>query len=174
MPEEIPVACRSRLTLSALPGLPIVRPGDDLAALLRDALARAEIALEDGDVLVVASKLVSRAEGRFVDLTTVIASPRAREIAHVTHQDPRLVELVLGESSDVSRAEPDAFITRHRLGFVCANAGIDFSNALPEGAAPGSGPWAVLLPIAPDASALRLRTALASAAHAEIGVIIAD
>lgn len=162
------------LALQALPGLPVIAPGDDLAALLAAGLARAGLALADGDVLVVASKLLSRAEGRFVDLSTVVASPRARELARAVDRDPRLVELILGESAAVSRAAPGVLVVRHRLGFVAANAGIDQSNATPPGAAPGSGPWVLLLPSDPDAGAARLRAALGSRAGADIGVVISD
>jgi coenzyme F420-0:L-glutamate ligase/coenzyme F420-1:gamma-L-glutamate ligase len=157
-----------------LPGLPIVSPGDHLALIIDSALARAGIALEDGDILVVTSKIVSRAERRFVDLQTVAPSPRARDLAATIDKDARLVELILRESRSVSRAAPGVLIVRHRLGFVSANAGIDSSNCLPAGAATGTGPWVLLLPVDPDASAERLRSTLARDADAAIGVIISD
>lgn len=170
MTPEVTVG--SRLEVIALPGLPIVAPGDDVAALITAGLARAELAVADGDVIVVASKLVSRSEGRFVDLDTVVASPRAHDLAARTGHDPRHVEVILGESIAVSRAAPRILVTRHRLGFVVANAGVDFSNAAPVAAAAGNGPWALLLPLDPDAAAERLRAALAG--ERTLGVIISD
>jgi coenzyme F420-0:L-glutamate ligase/coenzyme F420-1:gamma-L-glutamate ligase len=171
------VACAAKLEVLALPGLPIVAPGDDLAALVSAALARADLTLRDGDVLVVASKLVSRAEDRFVDLGATDPTRRAHQLAVRTGHDPRHVELILRESSDVSRAIPGVLVVRHRLGFVVANAGIDFSNAAPPSlmAARGRGPWALLLPENPDASAARLRGALAGERQTlAIGVVISD
>lgn len=162
------------LALRALPDLPVIAPGDDLAELLAGGLARAGIALADGDVLVVASKLLSRAEGRYVDLSTVSPSPRARELARVVERDPRLVELILSESTAISRAAPGVLVVRHRLGFVAANAGIDQSNAMRPGAAAGSGPWVLLLPRDPDAEAARLRAALGSRAGVDMGLVISD
>jgi coenzyme F420-0:L-glutamate ligase/coenzyme F420-1:gamma-L-glutamate ligase len=160
----------------AVPGVPVLNAGDDLPAIVVRAIAEAgpELTLRDGDVIVVASKAVSRAEGRFVDLSTVEASPAARELAGRTVQDPRLVEVALCESIGISRAAPDVLIVRHRLGFICANAGIDQSNSRPSGASPSSGPWVLLLPEAPDRSADRLRRALAEASGAAVGVVVSD
>jgi len=166
--------CAPHLTLTALPGLPVVAPGDDLAGLIADGLSRGGCALADGDVIVVASKLLSRAEGRYVDLATVSPSPRAQELAREVEKDARLVELILRESTAISRTARNALVVRHRLGFVAANAGIDQSNAQPPGAAPGSGPWVLLLPEDPDAGAERLRARLGERSGADIGVIISD
>ncbi len=168
------IRCDGRLEVVALPGLPLVGAGDDLAALVHEALARAAIALADGDVLVLASKVVSRAEGRFVDLTTVEPGERARAAAQATGKDARLCELILGEAQQVSRSAPGALVVRHRLGFISADAGIDASNAVPRGASSTSGPWALLLPADPDASAERLRRALHERSGAAIGVVISD
>jgi coenzyme F420-0:L-glutamate ligase/coenzyme F420-1:gamma-L-glutamate ligase len=168
------VACEGRLELRALPGLPLVGPGDDLPALIAAALARAELRLTDGDVLVIASKVISRAEGRFVALPSVEVSLRALEVAREIGADSRVVELVLRESRAISRTAPGVLVTRHRLGFVVANAGIDASNAQPRDAQPGSGPWVLLLPEAPDRSAERIRAALTHASGAAIGVVISD
>jgi coenzyme F420-0:L-glutamate ligase/coenzyme F420-1:gamma-L-glutamate ligase len=168
----MPTSCAPRLEVIALPGLPVVNGGDDLGALVLDALARGGVTLHDGDVLVVASKIVSRAEGRFVDLTTVEPSDRARELARQTGKDERVVELVLRESDGISRVAHDALVVRHRLGFVGADAGIDMSNARPgEG---GAGPWVLLLPEAPDRSAEALRARLSRASGSRIGVIVSD
>src|SRR5262249_43823804 len=136
---------------------------DDLGALVAAERARAGVAPEAGDVIAVASKLVSRAEGRFVDLAAVVPSPRARALALRVVKDPRHVEVVLREASAVSRAAPRGLIVRHRLGFVVANAGVDLSNAAPPPGARGAGPWAVLLPVDPDASAAHLADALGCA-----------
>ena len=166
------IACAARLEVTALPDVPIVQRGDDLADLVKGALARAGIALRDGDVVVVASKIVSRAEGRFVDLATVAPSTRAEALAREIAGDARLVELVLRESTHVSRKARGALVVRHHLGFVTANAGIDLSNAAPPSTMKGVGPWALLLPESPDASAERLRVALS--ADAAIGVVVSD
>jgi coenzyme F420-0:L-glutamate ligase/coenzyme F420-1:gamma-L-glutamate ligase len=162
------------MELRAIPDLPIISPGDDLAEILAFALDRQGMALEPGDVLVVTSKLLSRAEGRFVDLGTVEPGPRARELAQAVVMDARLVELILSESVAVSRAAPHALIVRHRLGFISANAGIDMSNARPPGVAAGAGPWALLIPRDPDATAERIRSALSERSGAAIGVVISD
>ncbi len=170
------VACGARLEVMALPGLPVIRPGDDLVVLIAAALVRAELTLRDGDVVVVASKLLSRAEGRYVDLGRVEPSARARTLAAETGKEATQVELILRESTEVSRIARNVLIVRHRLGFVVANAGIDLSNAEPpaELAAGGIGPWALLLPEDPDAAARRLRDGLAWGSGAAIGVVISD
>jgi coenzyme F420-0:L-glutamate ligase/coenzyme F420-1:gamma-L-glutamate ligase len=159
----------ARLSVFAVPGLPLVKPGDDLAGLILDGLAAMGEALAGGDVVVVAQKIVSKAEGRLVSLGTVTPSARALELAAVTGKDPRVVELVLGESREVLRAKTNVLIVEHRLGLVIANAGIDRSNV--EG---GAEDMALLLPIDPDASARALRQALAARTGADPGVVIAD
>ncbi len=156
-----------QMTLTALPGLPLVQPGDDLAALILAGLQRAQIDLQSGDVLVVAQKVVSKAEGRHVDLSTVEPSPRARQLADQTGKDPRLVELILSESRSVLRTRPGLVIVEHRLGFVCANAGIDHSNVEGE-------QTVLLLPADPDRSASELRQRIQSTSGAEIGVLVID
>ncbi len=171
---EASVRCAESLQLRALPGLPIVELGDDLPQLIVDGLTRAEIVLAAGDVLVVTSKIVSRATGRFVDISTVVPTPRALEVASEVNRDPRLVELVLRESIAISRKRRDVLITRHRLGFVCANAGIDCSNARPRHAHEGIGPWALLLPEDPNAAAERIRTALRERTGVDLGVVLSD
>lgn len=167
-------AVAPKVELRALPGLPVLQPGDDLAAIVAAGLRRAEITLADGDVLVVASKAISRAEGRFVDLSTVAPGAKAREMAELVQKDARLVELILRETSAISRAAPGVLVVRHRTGVVGANAGIDASNAHPAGVPEGSGPWVLLLPESPDASAERLRQALAPGGTPGIGVIVSD
>jgi coenzyme F420-0:L-glutamate ligase/coenzyme F420-1:gamma-L-glutamate ligase len=166
--------CASKLELLALPGVPLIEAGDDLGSVIDDALRLAHLELRDGDVVVVASKAVSRAEGRFIDLQSVAVSPRAAGVARAIGKDVRLVELILRESLQISRSAPGVLIVRHRLGFVSANAGIDCSNAVPADAPAGSGPWALLLPAAPDESAERIRATLGRASPAQIGVVISD
>lgn len=167
------IRCAERLELLALPGIPLVQPGDDVGALVCDALARAGNALETGrDVIVISSKIISRAEDRFVDLSRVTPSRAAHELAARVHKDARIVELILQESSAVSRAAPGVLIVRHRLGFISANAGIDESNA--RVARDGSGPFVLLLPRDSDASARAVRAAVRERLHADIGVIVSD
>src|SRR5271156_2659913 len=132
-----------------------IRPGDDLAELLVRAITTANLAPERYDVLVVTQKVVSKAEGQFVDLGGVIPGQAAVELAQVTQKDARFVELVLAESTAVVRAVPNILITRHRSGHVMANAGIDRSNLGPD-----CGDLVLLLPADSDASAQRLRAAL--------------
>ena len=150
------VVVGARVEAIALEGLPIIAPGDDLAKLVGAALERAQLALEGGDVIVVASKLVSRAEDRFVALSSVEPGARAKRLAAITGHDPAHVEVILRESIAVSRAVRGALITRHRLGFVVANAGVDFSNV-------GADAEVLLLPEAPDATAARLSETLGCA-----------
>jgi coenzyme F420-0:L-glutamate ligase/coenzyme F420-1:gamma-L-glutamate ligase len=158
------------LRLMALPNFPLVTHGDDLAALTAAALARAGITLAADDVLVIAQKVVSKAEGRRVNLAEVIPSTRALGLARIVQKDPRLVELVLRESVRVVRCAKDVLIVEHRLGFIMANAGIDQSNV----ADPRGGDFALLLPEAPDASAARLRERLAELTGCKPGVLISD
>lgn len=168
------ITCASTLTITAVPGLPLVAPGDDLAGLVAQALDRAGLGLADGDVVVVTSKVVSRAEGRFVDLSTIEPSPRAREVAAEVGNDPRVCELILRDSTAISRRARGVLVVRHRLGFITANAGIDASNAAPPSAPAGSGPWVLLLPDAPDATAEAIRARLAAHSGRAIGVVITD
>jgi coenzyme F420-0:L-glutamate ligase/coenzyme F420-1:gamma-L-glutamate ligase len=161
---------RTELRLIALADFPQVQSGDDLAALTTAALARGEHQLRAGDVLVFAQKVVSKAEGRRVDLTEIVPSPAALELSRTVQKDPRLVELVLRESRRVVRAAKDVLIVEHRLGLIMANAGIDQSNV----ADPASGEFALLLPVDPDASAARLRDRLHALTGSAPGVVISD
>lgn len=166
--------CAARLEIIALSGLPIVSAGDDLASIIEAALTRDGLTLHDGDVLVVTSKIVSRSEGRFVDLAAVTPSEEARALEAEVGKEARVIELILRESKAISRKTKGAIIVRHRLGFVCANAGIDASNAAPAGAPSGSGPWALLLPSDPDRAAETIRARLQTASGARVGVVISD
>lgn len=132
----------------------MIQPGDDLAEIITQSLRSNHQSLEPGDILVLAQKIVSKAEGRKVHLTTVTPSPHAEALAAQTEKDPRLVELILRESREVLRTRPGLIVVEHRLGFVCANAGIDHSNVA------GDEEWVLLLPENPDASAEKLRTQL--------------
>ena len=159
------------ITLYPVPNLPHIEPGDDLAALILQALSAAELPLQDGDVLAVAQKIISKAEGRFANLADVQPGARALELARETGKDARLVELILRESDEVSRVAPNLLIVRHRLGFTSANAGIDRSNVQqPE----GSQEIVLLLPEDPDASAARLRREIFAAPGVNGGVLIVD
>jgi coenzyme F420-0:L-glutamate ligase / coenzyme F420-1:gamma-L-glutamate ligase len=151
-----------------LAGLPLIQPGDPLAQFLGDAIVRSG-GLRDRDVLVVAQKIVSKAEGRYVDLDQITPSSRAIEIARQCEKDPRVIEVILSESSEVVRLRPGLIITRHRLGFVSANAGVDRSNVAPEGI-----DRVLLLPIEPDRSAAQIRSALRDRFGFDPAVIIAD
>jgi coenzyme F420-0:L-glutamate ligase / coenzyme F420-1:gamma-L-glutamate ligase len=158
----------ARLELFAIPGLPMVGAGDDLPALILAGLERAGQALQDRDVVVIAQKIVSKAEGRTVDLADVVPSPEALKLAAEVGKDPRIVEVVLSDSVKVVRSRPNLMIMQHRLGFVMANAGVDQSNV----AEADGHHRALLLPLDPDGSAEAIRSALAS--QANVGVVISD
>ncbi|QUT07176.1 coenzyme F420-0:L-glutamate ligase [Sphingobium phenoxybenzoativorans] len=157
------------IQIHPLGSIPEVRPSDDLARLLADAIEAAAIVPGSFDVLAVTQKIVSKAEGRFVDLATVRPGPEAMRLAGLTRKDPRLVELILAESSHVIRAVPHILITRHRSGHAMANAGIDQSNI-----GPGSGERVLLLPVDSDASAERLRQTFATLWPTPPAVLIMD
>ena len=150
----------------------MIRPGDKLAPVILQSLGQTGIALQDGDILVLAQKIVSKSEGRLVNLAGISPSERARELALQTEKDPRLIEVVLSESKEVLRTRPGTIIVEHRRGFVCANAGIDHSNV--TGAGPEAEEWVLLLPEDPDHSAQNLRRELEEAAQARLGVMIID
>jgi len=154
----------------AVPGIPLVRKGDDLVAFIGDGLARGGIVPRDGDVFVVAQKIVSKAEGRTFDLATVEPSTEAIELAGKSQKDPRLVELILSESARVVRARPGLLIVEHKLGFVMANAGVDQSNV----ASPDGPQQALLLPVDPDGSAAALKARLSKKFGVSLAVIIND
>ena len=161
------------LTVRAFPGIPMVRSGDDLAAIIAGALETARVELADGDVICVAQKIVSKAEGRLVALANVTPGEQATALAKEIDKDPRLVQLVLDESTEVVRKKPGVLIVRHRLGLVGANAGIDQSNIEHSGEGPEH-EHALLLPLDPDASARRLKDALEAWSGARLGVVITD
>jgi len=156
------------LSVMTLPGMPLVQPGDDLPSLILEAMARADLVPQDGDVLVVTSKIVSKAEGQIVDLKSVEPGAEAQRLAQETRKDPRIVELALRDAHEVVRSGPGILVTRHRLGFVSANAGIDQSNV------DGTDDHVLLLPCDPDQSARGIRTRLHELTGAHVGVVISD
>ena len=155
------------LLLRPLHGIPPIAAGDDLTAIALAGLQESDERLREGDVLVFAQKIVSKAEGRVVDLASVVPSIRALELANETDKDARLAELILRESSEVLRHRPGLLIVVHRLGFILANAGIDRSNV-------GGGDHVLLLPVDPDASAARIREDLRAKTGLDVAVMIID
>ncbi|NTV36645.1 MAG: coenzyme F420-0:L-glutamate ligase [Anaerolineaceae bacterium] len=160
------------LQITPLSSIPLIKPGDDLSMILIHVIQNEENSLQDGDILVLAQKIVSKSENRFVNLSQVIPGKRAIEYAELTDKDPRFIELVLQESSSVLRTRPGTIIVEHKLGFVCANAGIDHSNV--EGNWGNADDWVLLLPENPDESAENIRNALESFFHVRVGVVIID
>ena len=158
----------SELSVRAVTGIPPLGPGDDLAGIVLAACAASGPALASGDVVVIAQKIVSKSEGRMVELATVTPSPRAEALAAEVDKDPRVVELILRESVEVVRARNGVLITENRYGLVMANAGLDMSNVRPGEEV------ALLLPEDADASAARLRAALEAGSGLRLGVIVSD
>ncbi len=147
---------------------PEIHPGDDLAAAVAGSLRSAGLALQPGDVVVVSHKVVSKAEGCVVDLAEVVPGPEAEALAELSGKDPRLAQVILDESKAIRRVRPGLIIAEHRLGLVCANAGVDHSNV-------GMGEEVVVtLPRDPDGSASRLRRRLEEEFGADIGVVVND
>lgn len=160
------------LILTPISGIPLIKPGDDLAEIILAGLDQAGLSLEDGDILVLAQKIVSKAEGRLVNLLSVKPSSRALEIAEKSGKDPRLVELILQESNEVLRIRQGSIIVEHKRGFVCASAGIDHSNV--EGPDGDPDHWVLLLPENPDQSAENIRIAIKSHCSKNIAILIID
>lgn len=158
------------ISFTAVPGIPDVVPGMNLAAVLAEALGNANLPLLPRDVLIVAQKIVSKAEGRYVDLADVQVSARAQEIARQCGKDPRIVEVVLAESTAVVRVAPNVLIVRHRLGYVMANAGVDRSNIGGD----AHRERVLLLPRDPDGTAEQLRAALSARFNVPLAVVISD
>jgi coenzyme F420-0:L-glutamate ligase / coenzyme F420-1:gamma-L-glutamate ligase len=158
------------VTLLPLAGIKMVEPGDDIGAITVEAFTTNRLVPETGDVLVVAQKVVSKAEGRYVDVATIEPSAPAIELAREVDKDPRFVEVVLSETKRVVRHRPGLLIVEHKLGFVMANAGIDHSNVPTQDGVER----VLLLPEDPDGSACSLRKHLAEAFGTTIGVIISD
>jgi len=155
------------IQLSAIRGIPEVRPGDDVGWLIARAAETQGFRLADGDVVVVAQKIVSKAEGRLVNLGSVTPSEFALEIAAKQNRDARFIEVVLNESASIVRMDDHVMITETKHGFICANAGVDRSNVSGKD-------WVSLLPVAPDDSALLLKTRLAELLRVNVAIIITD
>jgi coenzyme F420-0:L-glutamate ligase/coenzyme F420-1:gamma-L-glutamate ligase len=173
------------LTLTSLQSIPLIRRDDNLADIVVNSLKETDIHLEDNDILVFAQKVVSKAEGRTVNLTTVTPSQRAIELAEQTQKDARVIELILQESNEVLRTRIGAIIVEHKLGFVCANAGIDHSNVSPLPPASTSlslrsareekpEDWVLLLPQDPDLSSRTMRDEIQSKTGKRVGILIID
>jgi coenzyme F420-0:L-glutamate ligase/coenzyme F420-1:gamma-L-glutamate ligase len=165
--SDLSIASTS-LTITALPDIPLIQPGDDLVNIILEGLQRVDLSLDDRDVLVITSKIVSKAEGRLFDLRDVTPGEEACRLAQETRKDPRIVELVLRESRAISRQSPGVLVTQHLLGFVSANAGIDQSNV------DGGEDSVLLLPLDPDTSAERIRVRLSKHSGATLGVVLSD
>lgn len=157
----------SEIRLTPIRGVPEIRPGDDLGLMIVRAAAKMRLKLSDGDIIAVAQKVVSKAEGRLVNLESVIPSEFANEIANKQRRDPRLIEVILSESANLVRSDDRVLITETKHGFVCANAGVDRSNVVGKD-------WVSLLPVAPDDSALLLKTRFAELLKINVAVIITD
>lgn len=160
------------LNLTPLQKIPLIRQGDNLADIVVSSLQENKISLENNDILVFAQKIISKAEGRAVNLAEVVPSPRAVEIAGKIDKDARVIELILQESKEVLRTRPGTIIVEHKLGFICANAGIDHSNV--AGIGNSTEEWVLLLPTEPDRSAEKLRSEIESKIGKQIGILIID
>jgi coenzyme F420-0:L-glutamate ligase/coenzyme F420-1:gamma-L-glutamate ligase len=160
------------LTLTPLQNIPLIRQDDHLADILLKSLLETKIELKDDDIIVIAQKVVSKAEGRMRNIADVIPSSRALELAEKTQKDARVVELMLQESNEVLRTRVGAIIVEHRLGFVCANAGIDHSNVAGHGN--DKEEYVLLLPEDPDGTARRIREEVRQQTGINIGVMIID
>jgi len=161
-----------QLTYFALQEIPQIRAGDNLAEIITAAIGANGLFLQDGDILILAQKIVSKAEGRLVNLTTVQPSAKAIELAEDLGKRPELVELILQESNEVLRTRPGTIIVEHKSGFICANAGIDHSNV--KGTWGKDEDWVLLLPEDSDLSAAMIRAELEVLSGARLGVIIID
>ena len=172
------------LTLTLLPEIPLIDEGDNLAKIILQSCELANLQLANNDILILAQKIVSKTEGRLVNLADVKPSPRAFQLAEETDKDPRVVELILRESNEIVRTRPGLIVVEPKQGFVCANAGIDRSNVespsrphpspLPKGEGTLGDEYVLLLPKNSDKSAKKLRQELEKATGAKLGILIID
>lgn len=160
------------LTLTPFQNIPLIRQGDNLADIVVNALQEDKITLENNDILVFAQKIISKAEGRAVNLAAVIPSRRAIDLAGQIEKDARVIELILRESKEVLRTRTGTIIVEHKLGFICANAGIDHSNV--AGVGDTKEEWVLLLPTEPERSAEKMRNRIESKTGKRIGILIID
>jgi coenzyme F420-0:L-glutamate ligase/coenzyme F420-1:gamma-L-glutamate ligase len=161
-----------QLIYTALPDLPLIKAGDDLMPLILSGIERAELAVEDGDIFILTSKIISKSEDRLIYLPDVEPSPEAFQLVEVTGKDPRVLEIILQESRSILRHREGLIIVEHRLGFICANAGVDHSNV--RGAYGEDEDWILLLPEDPDRSARKLRDRLMKVTGKHVAVLIID
>ena len=157
------------IEITPLRDIPLIVPGDDLAQIIGDAITYLDQPARSGNVIVIAQKIVSKAENRYVDLVQVIPSPRALEVAAQCEKDPRVIEVILWDTQEIVRLRPGLIIVEHKLGFVSANGGVDRSNVAPDGI-----DRVLRLPENPDRSAAQIRSALRDRLGIDLGVIIAD
>jgi coenzyme F420-0:L-glutamate ligase/coenzyme F420-1:gamma-L-glutamate ligase len=160
------------LIFTPLDTFPLINPGQDLPEIIYQALQRKQLTLKDGDILVITQKIVSKAEGRLANLSTIAPSKKALEVAEITKKDARLVELILSESKEIIRMRENTLIVEHKLGFICANAGIDHSNV--KGDWGKNDDWYLLLPEDPSRSARKIRDFIHQQCGRNIGVMIVD
>jgi coenzyme F420-0:L-glutamate ligase/coenzyme F420-1:gamma-L-glutamate ligase len=160
------------LILTAIPNFPLIEPGNDLGEIIIENTRKCRIRIRDNDIFVLAQKIVSKAEGQLVQLSTLVPSQKAIEIANEAEKDPRFVELILQESSEVLRVRQNTIIVQHKLGFICANAGIDHSNVQGKTGEPED--WVLLLPENPDESANRIREEIFRKTKRRVGILIID
>lgn len=158
------------LSITPLKKIPLIRRDDNLADILIKSLRETNIELQDHDILVIAQKIVSKAEGQMVNLETITPSPSALDLAEKSGKDPRIAELIIKESNEILRVRMGSVIVEHRLGFVCANAGIDQSNVKGD----DDSEYVLLLPIDPDKSAKEIRSTIEKTRNKKIGVMIID
>jgi coenzyme F420-0:L-glutamate ligase / coenzyme F420-1:gamma-L-glutamate ligase len=160
------------LTLFALPGIPFIQVGDDLADILIQSARNRGLEILDNDIFIIAQKIISKSERRQVNLATIAPSQKAKRLAKLSNKDPRLCELIIQESNKILRIRPGTIIVQHKLGFVCANAGIDHSNVSSEGADDQN--QVLLLPKNPDESAFNIRQNLENMTNRKLGTMIID
>lgn len=160
------------LIITPIKQIPFLQKGDDLAQIILTGLEKEGVALQDNDILVVTQKIISKSEGRYVNLSQVTPSQKAQDLAAVCKKDPRLVEVILSESNSVLRCVKDVLIVEHKLGFVCANAGVDHSNVGRE--EDGEHTWYLMLPKDPDASARKIREFFKAKKNVDIGILVID
>jgi coenzyme F420-0:L-glutamate ligase/coenzyme F420-1:gamma-L-glutamate ligase len=160
------------LTLTPLSGIPDIHAGTDLVEIIQSGMASSNLTLQNNDIIVLAQKVVSKAEDRRINLASISPSAEAIELANKTEKDPRVVELILRESNRIVRTRPGSIITEHKLGFICASAGIDHSNVAGEGSE--NEEWVLLLPENPDRSAEKIRNGIEDKCKVNIGVLIID
>ena len=161
------------LVISPVKHIPLIKQGDDLQKIIDEGLQQEGLEIRDGDVLVITQKIISKAEGRYINLKDIIPSKKANELATICEKDPRLVEIVLSESNEVLRCVKNTLIVEHKLGFVCANAGVDHSNVM-EDQEDDESVWYLMLPSNPDASAEKIRQYFKQQKGIDIGVMVID